>query len=76
MKGWVIKKANDLWRAFKKDLGRLHMHDKKTGDLLTEPPDIYDTYITQEQWTEFIKIRHSDEFKVRDHLFVMVRSVS
>ena len=63
-KDWAFKKANDSWRNFKKDLRRHHLKDSKTGVIQTSVPSIYDSYITQEQWTEFVRISLSPEFKV------------
>ena len=62
-KGCLLKVTNSIWKRFKSDLTVKFMYDKD-GEICASPPDQYKHIINLDEWTKFIEIRMSSEFKV------------
>lgn len=62
-KEYILRQADNRWRAFKTRLRKKWMYHKKTGRLRKKPPVKY-PWIYQAIWDKFVTWSTSDEFKV------------
>ncbi|KAJ1384989.1 Ulp1 protease family, C-terminal catalytic domain [Sesbania bispinosa] len=61
---YVLGKVGELARSFRKQLGKL-VHDEE-GNINDQPPPKYASIISLDEWTEFVSMRTSEEFQLRE----------
>ncbi|KAJ1396696.1 Ulp1 protease family, C-terminal catalytic domain [Sesbania bispinosa] len=61
---YVLGKVGELARSFRKQLGKL-VHDEE-GNINDQPPPKYASIISLDEWTEFVSVRTSEKFQLRE----------
>lgn len=70
-KNKMMKSAADILKQFRTRMARIYVYGREDEPAEMYNPPVKYKFITQEQWNEFVKLRLSPEFKVKEPIIIL-----